>query len=136
MSFDVWLLGLIALFVTGFALYALVKGEIQGEVRRTDPAGYWLAVAFLVTLAGLHLWMFARALGGDERAQVSAALILAPLCLYLFVKSLRAGEIVWGNNRFPRRGRAQAFWTILLLCVVGFVFFAGSLVYRETSGAF
>jgi cbb3-type cytochrome oxidase subunit 3 len=134
MSFDAWVLALIALFFTGLALYALVKGKTQRENRRTDPAGYWLAVGFLVIVAALHLWMLARVLGGDESARRSAALILAPLCLYLVLKYLRAGEIVWGNNHFPRRGRAQAYWTILLLCLIGFAFFAGSFAYGELSG--
>ena len=133
MSFNVCMLALIALFFTGSALYALVKGKTRDEVRRTDPAGYWLTVAFLLVIAALHLWMLARALGGDGSVRASAALILAPLCLYLFVKSLRAGEIVWGNNRFDRRERAQAYWTILALCFVGFVFFAGSFAFREMS---
>ncbi|HEY0013916.1 MAG TPA: hypothetical protein VGB79_13825 [Allosphingosinicella sp.] len=134
MSFEIWMLGLIALFFTGFSVYALVKGSAQGESRRTDPAGYWLVVALLVTIAALHLWMLARALGGDRSAQLAPGIIFAPTCLYLVVKWLRAGEIVWGNNRFPRRGRAQPYWTILVLAFVGFVFFAGAIAYREMNG--
>ena len=134
MSFEIWALGFVALFFTSFVLYALVKGSAQGESRRTNPAGYWLVVALLVTISGLHLWMLERALGGDRTVQVSPGLIFAPSCLYLVVKWLRAGEIVWGNNRFPRRERAQPYWTILFVTFVGFVFFAGSLIYREMSG--
>ncbi|HEX8191359.1 MAG TPA: hypothetical protein VF552_00520 [Allosphingosinicella sp.] len=50
------------------------------------------------------------------------------------MKFLRTGEVAWGNNRFPRRGRAQPYWTILLLCFLGFVFFAWSYAYRLMNG--
>jgi uncharacterized membrane-anchored protein len=133
MSFEIWALGFVALFFTGFTLYALVKGSAQGESRRTNPAGYWLLIALLVTIAGLHLWMLERALG-DPRVATGPGLFFAPTCLYLVVKWLRAGEIVWGNNRFPRRERAQPYWTILFLTFVGFVFFAGALIHGEVSG--
>ncbi|HZF95784.1 MAG TPA: hypothetical protein VEZ20_13040 [Allosphingosinicella sp.] len=134
MSFEIWALGFVALFFTGFTLYALVRGSAQGESRRTDPAGYWLLIALLVTIAGLHLWALERALGGGPRVATGPGLFFAPICLYLVVKWLRAGEIVWGNNRFGRRDRAQPYWTILGITLVGFVFFAGALVYGELSG--
>ena len=134
MSFETWMIGLIALFFGGYTLYALVKGSAQGESRRTDPTGYWLVVALLVTIAGLHLWMLTRALGGDRSAEVGAGFILGPTCLYLVVKWLRAGEIVWGNNRFSRRERAQPYWTILFLTFVVFAFFTGAIVYQVVNG--
>jgi hypothetical protein len=109
MSFEIWALGSFALFFTGFTLYALVKGAARGESRRADPAGYWLFIALLVAIAGLHLWMLERALGGAGTVRIGPSLFFAPTCLYLVVKWFRAGEIVWGNNRFPRRERAQPY---------------------------
>jgi len=136
MSFEIWALAFVALFFTGFTLYALVKGSAQGESRRTDPAGYWLLIALLVTVSGLHLWALARALGDSREVQIGPGLFFAPTCLYLVLKWLRACEIVWGNNRFPRRERAQPYWTILGITFVGFVFFAGALIHRELDGGF
>jgi hypothetical protein len=134
MSFEVWMLSIVSLALTGFTLAALVKGSVQGESRRTDPAGYWLVIALLVTVTGLHLWTLERALRDDGPVQIFAGLFFGPLCLYLVVKWLRAGEIVFGNNRFARRERAQPYWTILALTFVGFVFYAGVMVYQEMAG--
>ncbi|HEX8191358.1 MAG TPA: hypothetical protein VF552_00515 [Allosphingosinicella sp.] len=55
MSFTAWMLALIAIVFSGYAVYALVKGSAGGTDRRTDPAGYWLAVALPALIAALHL---------------------------------------------------------------------------------
>jgi uncharacterized membrane protein YhdT len=133
MTFETWMLGIIVLFVGAYTLVALIRGSAQGESRGTDPTGYWLVIALLVTITGLHLWMLTRALDGERLGHVGAGFFFAPACLYLIVKWLRAGEIVWGNNRFPRRERAQPYWTILFLTLVGFVFFAGVIVYQAVN---
>lgn len=136
MTTDTLLLALFTIFFSGLVIYAFVTGRTTRATRREDPAGYWLAIAALAVTATLSCWLLARAVAGGRPGHFTASLFFAPYCLYLVVDWLRTGEIVFGNNRFPRRGRAQPYWTILLLGTVLFVFFAAILVHDAMRGRY
>lgn len=135
MTLETSALGFAAICLTAVALYAMATGRLRDTTRRGDPPIYWLGLSLLVAVAALHWWMLARWLGGDETARPVSALLFAPLLFFLVVKWLRSGEIVFGNNRFPRRGRAQPYWTILLIAFVAFAFYAAIIVHHATGGA-
>jgi hypothetical protein len=138
MSFDSWLLGIMALLLTGGVIHALWAGRttVSRRIERaSEPDVYWLATGFFIIVAMLFGWTWLRSVQGDESAGFHAGLYLGPHFLYLILETLRAGEFRWGNNRFPRRGRAQVYWTILLLCLIGFAFFTGSLIYDQLGTA-
>jgi hypothetical protein len=131
MSFDSWFLGLSALVLVGLAIRTLVKGEstLSRRVRRSDePGAYWLAASFTIVVAALFAWSWARSLSGDPD-RVEPGLFFGPYCVYVILEALRAGEIRWGNNHFPRQGRALVYWTILLLTLIVAAFGIGILVY-------
>jgi hypothetical protein len=134
MSFASWVFALCALLFAGVTLHVLVTGRASASGRRvqrgTEPAAFWLAVSFLLlsTVIQLAAWRWSET--SEEPIRFTAAFFVAPFCLYLAIEALRAGEIVWGNNRFPRRGRAQVYWTILFLYLLGFAFLTAALVYQ------
>lgn len=134
MGFPIWLHFVITGIFTGWIAFALVKGRLPRVTRREDPTAYWGAMAAIVTAAALSWAVIIRAYLAGRPPALSASLLFAPYCLFLVVNCLRTGEIVFGNNRFPRRGRAQPYWTILFLCFVFFAFNTGAIVHGVMRG--
>ena len=135
MTFEIAALALVAIALTSIALYGAATGRLGDTTRQGDPPIYWLGILLLVGVAALHWWMLTRPPSDDGTLQPGVAMLLAPLSFYLIAKWLRSGEIVFGANRFPRRGRAQPYWTILSVTLVGFVFFTATIVFHAARGA-
>ncbi|HEX9954132.1 MAG TPA: hypothetical protein VGB48_02825 [Allosphingosinicella sp.] len=132
MSSDTWFLGVFALLLTGLALRTLLIGQVtvaRRIERRVEPGAYWLAIGCNLVAAGLFLWSWTRSLSGDPEAGVQPAFLFGPYFVYLLLEGLRAGEFRWGNNHFPRQGRAGAYWTLLLLTFLIAAFFIGAAIY-------
>ncbi|HEX8578444.1 MAG TPA: hypothetical protein VF655_02470 [Allosphingosinicella sp.] len=121
MSFDTWFFGLSTLLFASLSARVLVVGRCTVSrpiERRAEPGAYWLATGFILVLAALSAWSWWRSLHADPDVRLQPATLFGPYCLYVFLEALRAGELRLGNNHFPRRGRALAYWTILLLILV------------------
>jgi hypothetical protein len=135
MTFEALALAFIALLTAGIAARMLASGRAATPSGPADraaaPAAYWLRVLVFASIAGLTAWRLVRELSLPAERTFDAALLVGPFCLYLAVEALRCGEVVFGNNRFPRSSRTQPYWTILILLLIFAAFFIGTILYYE-----